>query len=72
MFSLEAGNKYECGDRFGLTARLPVSQANKYPIPMIGTSPKLGEDYDINGGTSTSATVTPLQSTVNLVAGSEF
>jgi len=60
------------GDRFGLTARLPVSQANKYPIPMIGTSPKLGEDYDINGGTSTSATVTPLQSTVNLVAGSEF
>ncbi len=60
------------GDKFGLTARLPVSQTNKYPIPMDGTSPKLGEDHDVRGGASTSTTVAPLQSTVNLVPGTEY
>jgi type IV pilus assembly protein PilW len=60
------------GKTFALTARVPQSQAGTYPIPMDGTEVKLGPKYDVQGGTATSTTVSPVQSTVTIVPGSEF
>ncbi len=60
------------GEPYALTARVPTSQAGKFPIPMIGAVPKLGAQYDVSGGSATTSAIVPLQSSVAPVPGSEF
>lgn len=61
------------GNAYALTAVTPLSFGNKFPIPMVSPGvPKLGPNYDVAGGTASTTTVSPLQSTVTIVPGSEF
>ena len=61
------------GNAYALTAVTPLSFGNKFPIPMASVGvPKLGPNYDVGGGTASTATVSPLQSTVTIIPGSEF
>lgn len=75
-FRWKAGVPPGPGSAYALTARVPLSVNNNYPIPMDSSlpvpAPRLGAAYDINGGAASTATVTPLQSTVTLVPGSEY
>jgi len=57
---------------YALTAREPTAQNGKYTLPKDGTEVKLGAQYDVRGGTASSTTVSPVQSGVSIVAGSEF
>ena len=63
------------GNAYALTAVMPKSLGNKFPIPEVSAGsgvPKLGPNYDVAGGTASTTTVSPLQSTVTIVPGSEF
>lgn len=72
-FRWKAGVPPGPGSAYALTARVPLSVGGSQPIPMESpTVPKLGIAHDVSGGTASTTTVTPLQSTVTLVPGSEY
>jgi type IV pilus assembly protein PilW len=59
---------------YALTARTPLAQAGNFPIPMdagLGIV-KLGPGYDIQGGIASATSVSPLQTSVTVVPGSEY
>jgi type IV pilus assembly protein PilW len=70
-----AKDQYE-GNLYQRTARVPLAQNGKGPIPMdtFGAKQivKLGPGYDVSGGGATTSTITPLQATVTPLPGSEF
>jgi type IV pilus assembly protein PilW len=70
-----AKDQYE-GNLYQRTARVPLAQNGKRPIPMdtVGVKQvvKLGPGYDIGGGAATTSSIAPLQGSVTPVLGSEF
>lgn len=57
---------------YAITARLDSAVSGKFTLPKDGANVKLGLQYDIRGGTATSASVSPVQSGVTILAGTEF